>query len=204
MNRNRIISGLTAFVFMGTAAIVSAHCDTTGGPIIPEAKTALAKGDVTPVLKWVKAGHEAEIKSAFEKASAVRGKTPEAADLADRYFLDILIRLHRAGEGEPFTGIKDEPASPFMELAEKTIQDGAPDALIKRMSGHLESVVKEKFAALAEAAKTKDQSVEAGRKYVAAYVAYMHTLENVRNAIMGSSAHHAETHPAEAPAPHGP
>lgn len=204
MNRNRGVSGLAAVLFLGAAAVVSAHCDTTGGPIIPEAKAALAKGDITPVLKWVKADHEPEIKSAFEKARAVRSKTPEAQELADAYFLETLIRLHRAGEGEPYTGIKDEPVSPFTGMSDKTIQDGSPDALIKRMSGHLESAIREKFSTLSEAAKAKDQSVEAGRKYVAAYVAYMHYLENVHQSIMASGDYHAEGHAAEAHAPAPP
>jgi hypothetical protein len=88
------------------------HCDTTSGPLIPEAKAALDKGDVTPVPKWIKKDNEAEVKAAFAKAAAVRAKGPEAKELADQYFLETLVRLHRAGEGAPYTGIKDEPVEP--------------------------------------------------------------------------------------------
>jgi hypothetical protein len=83
------------------AGTVWSHCDTTGGPVIPEAKAALEKGDVTPILKWVKKENELEIKSAFAKAIAVRARGPEAKELADQYSIENLVRLHRAGEGAP-------------------------------------------------------------------------------------------------------
>lgn len=41
-----------------------AHCDTLEGPVIKDAKSALEKKDVTPVLKWVKKdaeGHETKM-----------------------------------------------------------------------------------------------------------------------------------------------
>ena len=51
---------------------VFAHCDTLDGPVVKTAKAALEKGDVTPILKWVKKEHEAEIKDLFKKTLAVR------------------------------------------------------------------------------------------------------------------------------------
>jgi hypothetical protein len=182
---------------VGTAR---AHCDTTGGPIIPEARAALEKGDVTPMLKWIKADDETEIKAAFAKAVAVRAKGPEAKELADQYFLETLVRLHRAGEGAAYTGIKDEAVSPFVALVDRTLEDGSPDALIARMSGHLARAAQERFDKALAARKNKDKSVEAGREYVEAYVAYMHYLENVRNAIMAVGGHQ---HAAAATPPAG-
>ena len=86
------------------AAPASAHCDTMDGPVVAAGKAALAKADVTPVLMWVKKDGEAEVKAAFVKSLAVRTKGVEARDLADRYFFETLVRVHRAGEGEPFAG----------------------------------------------------------------------------------------------------
>src|SRR5450759_1441162 len=120
-----------------------AHCDTMNGPVIPEAKAALEKGDVTPILKWVKKENEAEIKTAFAKAVAVRGKGPEAKDLADQYFLETLIRLHRAGEGAPYTGIKDEPVEPIVAMADKALAEGSADEIVKKISGLLATAVKD-------------------------------------------------------------
>ncbi len=176
-----------------------AHCDTTGGPIIPEAKAALENRDVTPMLKWVKQDNEAEIKATFAKAVAVRAKGPEAKELADQYFLETLVRLHRAGEGAPYTGIKDKPVEPIVAMADKALADGSADAMIKKMSGHMEYAILEKFNKVLEAGKNKDKSVEAGRKFVEAYVIFMHYIEGIHAAIMSAGGHQhlgATTEPA--------
>ncbi|MFZ1438146.1 MAG: DUF6448 family protein [Candidatus Microthrix subdominans] len=84
---------------------VLAHCDTADGPVVAAAKVALEKGDITPVLKWVKPAAESEIRAAFTRALAVRQKGPDAQALADQFFFENLVRIHRAGEGAPYTGI---------------------------------------------------------------------------------------------------
>jgi len=173
-------------LFAGTAR---AHCDTTGGPVIPEAKAALEKGDVTPILKWVKADNEAEIKAAFAKAVAVRAKGPEAQELADQYFLETLIRLHRAGEGAPYTGIKDKPVEPIVALADKALADGSADEMVQKISGHVAKAIREKFEKALEAKKHQDESVEAGREFVEAYVTYMHFVEGIHTAVMSAGGH---------------
>lgn len=81
-----------------------AHCDTMDGPVVLAAKSALDHKDVTPVLKWVKKENEAQIKAAFTKTLAVRAKGPEARELADQFFFETLVRVHRAGEGAPSPG----------------------------------------------------------------------------------------------------
>ncbi len=111
-----------------------AHCDTMDGPVIREARQALEKGDITPVLKWVKKEAEPEIKEAFQKALAVRDKGPEAKDLADRYFFETLVRVHRAGEGAPYDGIKPAgtKVEPGVEAADKALESGSVDSLSRR------------------------------------------------------------------------
>lgn len=170
--------------------LVFAHCDTMNGPIIPEAKAALEKGDVTPVLKWVKKENEAEIKQAFAKAVAVRAKGPEAKDLADKYFLETLIRLHRAGEGAPYTGLKDEPVEPIVALTDRALAEGTADELIKKLGGGMAEAVKQKFDKVVEAEKVKDSSIEAGREYVEAYVTYTHYVEGIHDAVKAAGGHH--------------
>jgi len=97
---------LTAVACTAFVTVVLAHCDTMKGPIIPEAKASLEKGDITPILKWIKPECETEVKAAFSLAVKVRGKSPEAKELADKYFFETLIRLHRAGEGAPLQGLR--------------------------------------------------------------------------------------------------
>ena len=187
-----VLGVLAAWLSAPLVGPVFAHCDSTSGPVISEARAALEKGDVSPVLKWVKNEAEGEIRTAFAKAVAVRTKGPEAKELADQYFLETLVRLHRAGEGAPFTGIKDEPAEPIVAMADKALADGSTDGMIKKISGHMEEAIGERFKRVVEARKYKDKNVEAGREFVEAYVTYMHYVEGIHTAIMSAGVHHAE------------
>jgi hypothetical protein len=93
----------------------AAHCDTMNGPVVAAAQTALRAGDVTPVLKWVRKEHEPEVRAAFARTLKVRATGDDARQLADVYFFETLVRLHRAGEGAPYTGLK--PAGSEIEPA---------------------------------------------------------------------------------------
>jgi hypothetical protein len=170
----------------------SAHCDTYNGPVITAAKQALEKGDVAPVLRWVKKEDEAKITEAFKKTLAVRSKGPEAKELADNYFFETLVRIHRAGEGEPFTGLKNEPVEPIVAMSDKALETGNIDSLTNKMAAHIKEGIKERFAKALAAKKTADKSVDAGREYVEAYVNYVHYVEAIHTAIMSKGEHHAE------------
>jgi len=87
-------------------SILSSHCDTMNGPVIIAAKKALETANVNLVLIWVQKGDEAAIKESFQKAMAVRKLNPDARKLADMYFFETLVRIHRAGEGVAYTGLK--------------------------------------------------------------------------------------------------
>ena len=78
-----------------------AHCDTLEGPVVTDAKKALEKGDVNPVLKWVKKEQEGEIREAFKKTLAVRSKGPEAKELADMYSSKPWYVSIEPGKGRP-------------------------------------------------------------------------------------------------------
>ncbi|HOK67313.1 MAG TPA: DUF6448 family protein [Anaerohalosphaeraceae bacterium] len=179
---------------MGTAAAVGvllfipvslwAHCDTLDGPVVLEAKTALEKGDIGPLLKWVGKEQEEELKTAFRKTLVVRVQSPQAKELADLYFFETLVRLHRAAEGAPYTGLKPAgQTEPPVAAADKAIETGNAEELAKEMGRAAENGVKELFYRLMEVRKHKDESVEAGRKYVAAYVAFVHYVEGLHNVI---------------------
>jgi hypothetical protein len=188
------ISRLFIYLFLAGAIAVmpsriSAHCDTYAGPVIVAAKQALEKGDVTPLLKWVKKEDEEQVKAAFKKAIAVRAKGPEAKDLADQFFFETLVRLHRTSEGAPYTGLKSGPMEPIETLADKALAEGKADSLTDRMAAHLKEGVKERFMKVIETKKNADKSVEAGREYVAAYVTYLHYVLGVRSAIMAKGGH---------------
>jgi hypothetical protein len=109
-----------------------AHCDALDGPVVNLARQALARGDVKIILPWVAAEKEKEIREAFDLAVAVRGKGTKEKELADRYFFETLVRVHRAGEGAPYTGLK--PAGldlgPAIPAADKALETGDPKPLL--------------------------------------------------------------------------
>ena len=127
--------------------------------------------------------------SQFACPHASRTKGAEAKELADKYFLETLVRLHREGEGAPYTGLKDEPVKRIVAISDQAVADGSADEMVKRISGHLATAIGEKFAKVVEARKHKDKSVEAGRAYVEAYVDYTHYVEGIHAAIMSAGGH---------------
>jgi hypothetical protein len=186
------------FLFLLTAATVMfigqgklfAHCDTLDGPVIQDARTALEKGDVTPVLKWVKKDAEQEIRVVFDKTLAERKSNKDAADIK---FFETLVRIHRAGEGASFTGLKPSgTVEAIIAGADKALETGSIDALTQEMATHLTSGVKERFERAFELRKHKDESVEAGREYVEAYVEYVHYVEGLHDMIGGKEGHNHE------------
>ncbi len=188
----RLTGAILAGILVMLAGGAFAHCDSMTGPVVPEARAALESGDISPVLKWIMPEYEAEISAAFHRAVEVRALGGDAQELADRYFLETLIRVHREGEGAPFTGLKDDPAAPIVVMADQALADGSVDGMIEKINRHLASAVAENFQKALKASRNKDRSVEAGREFVAAYVTYVHYVEGVHDAIIAAGSHHAE------------
>lgn len=159
--------------------IASAHCDTFEGPVVMDAKAALEKGDVTAVLKWVKKENEGEIKEAFKKTLAVRKQGKEAKELADMYFFETLVRIHRAGEGAPYRGLKSEKPEPIILEADKALESGSVDNLIGYLINAVRDGIRDRFDHAKETKKHSNKSVESGRKFVEAYVEFTHYVERL-------------------------
>jgi len=174
-----------------TARKSAAHCDTLSGPVVADARLALEAGDITPVLKWVSQENENEIRSAFERTLAVRALGPEAQELADMYFFETLVRLHRAGEGAPYTGLKPAGTDlgPAVSGADLSLETGSVDDLVALIAGDVETGIRERFERAWEARQHADESVEAGREYVEAYVQFVHFVENLHVMAEGGAAH---------------
>lgn len=167
-----------------------AHCDTLDGPVVGDARAALDAGNVTPVLKWVRADDVAAITAAFDRTLAVRKLGPEAKTLADMYFFETLVRIHRAGEGAPYTGLKPAGAvEPVIAAADQAIVAGKADPLVAEVTGAVAHGIRARLERVAAARAHMNDSVEAGRAYVAAYVDYVHYIEAVHQAAAGGAAH---------------
>jgi hypothetical protein len=173
------------------APLVFAHCDTLEGPVVKTARTALEKGDITPLLKWVRPSDEQEIRNAFEMTRAVRAEGGKARDLADMYFFETLVRIHRAGEGAPYTGLKPGVAiDPAVALADKALETGSLEQLVDVLSNAMAQGIRERFRIAREKRKHADDSVAAGREFVASYVTFTHYIEGLHGLIKAGPAHH--------------
>ena len=175
------IIGLVIIVSTLLSDKAQSHCDTMNGPVVKDAKLALVKGDVTPVLKWVKLEYEAEVRQLFEKTRAVREKGADIREIADMHFFETVVRLHRAGEGEPFTGLKPEGTvvEPGIEAADQALEKGRIEEVIKKTSDEIAEGIRSRFGRVQEAKKHADQSIESGRQFVAAYVEFIHFIESI-------------------------
>ena len=180
------------------------HCDTMDGPVVAAAKAAISAGEVTPVLRWVQPADEQQIRQAYERTLAVRAKGDQAQQLADQWFFETLVRIHRTGEGEPYTGLKPQGTQiePGIAAADQAMETGSADAVVKMLSEAIAQQVRQRFEHAHAAAQHADQSVEKGRQAVAAYVQFVHYVEAVHAAATSAGeAHGAQGvgHAQEAP-----
>ena len=177
----RSVAVAVILLTLSTAGNGLAHCDTLDGPVINLARQALAKGDVKIILPWVAADKEAEIRKAFDLAMAVRGKGEKEKELADRYFFETLVRVHREGEGAPYTGLKPSglDMGPAIPAADKALETGDPRPLLKLINEKIHEGIHKYYMEAKEKKAHAGESVEAGRAYVQAYVPYLHFVERL-------------------------
>lgn len=203
MTRSRfaLSAAAAALLMLGSSPTVFAHCDTLDGPVVAAARQALDNNNPNLILIWVSKDHENEIKAAFDKALSVRKLNPTAKEMADMYFFETLVRIHRAGEGAPFTGLKPAGTDlgPAVPAADKALVAGNVAPVAKLLTDTLQAGLKEHFAKV-EARKNYDKNdVAAGREYVEAYVSYVHYVEGLYDAAKSEAHGHYEEHAAADP-----
>lgn len=190
----RSFAVVAAAVAMSWGTAAQAHCDTLDGPVVSEARRALDAGNVNLVLGWVQKQDESEIRGAFQKALAVRKTGPAARELADTYFFETLVRVHRAGEGAPYTGLK--PAGqiePPIAAADKSIETGKLEPVAKMVIDRTKEGLHQQFDQVSAKKKYSPNDVAAAREFVNAYVEYVHYVERLyQGAGTGHAAHGAE------------
>lgn len=167
------------------------HCDTGDGPVVIAAKRALEAGNVNLILIWVPEEAEGEVRKAFDRARRVRKVGKEAQDLADDWFFETVVRLHRAGEGAPYTGLK--PAGidegPVVPRAEKAIAKGNPEEVISFMLHVVEEDLQQRFKTVMEKARYDVNNVAAGRAYVQAFIGFVVYAHHLYAGIAGGGGH---------------
>ena len=182
------------------ASNARAHCDSLDGPVAKAVHKALETGNIYPVLAYAPATAEAEIHAAFEKSRKVRGFGPDARVMADQAFLETVVRLHRAGEGAAYTGLKPAgidygPVIPAAELALKTGDLSKVKAVL------LESIEHALHERLAQVRQLQQAPIEPktaaevahARERISAELGFVIFTETIRQAALGSGAeHHAD------------
>src|SRR5512141_1361430 len=166
-------------LMFGATGSAQAHCDSVDGPVAKAAQKALDTGNVNLALPYAPAKAAAELQAVFAQALKVRTLGPEAKALADRSFIETTVRLHRAGEGAAYTGLK--PAGidhgPAISAAERAIETGDLSQVKALILEEIEHSLAQRFVHVREAGtaskepKTPDQ-VPAARERVSAELAF--------------------------------
>ena len=184
-----ITLAITLSVLAGLAAMAltlllhprtaSAHCDTMDGPAVKDGQLALDTGNANIALKWVHADGAAELGCVFEQAQAARRLGEEARLVADQWFLENLVRIHRAGEGAPYTGL--QPAGTQIDervrAADEAIETGTLGPLTGLVPEEQLGELEERFSAVLARKDFPVDDVDAGRSYLDAYVRFFKLAE---------------------------
>lgn len=173
------------------------HCDSLDGPVVVAARAALEQGRLELVLPYVPSDGEAEVTAAFEQAIAARGASPTAGDVADRWFFENVVRIHRAGEGAPYTGLKPAglDVGPVIPVAERALETGSADELIGLLTEVVADQVKHRLQEAMARKPGADASVAEVREYVEAMLGlqvWSHKLYLAALASAHGDGHHHE------------
>src|SRR5690606_1127722 len=144
-NQVRITKAKRTFLVTAIAMIlwmlpqqVSAHCDSYDGPVIQDALAALENQNIAPVLKWVEPQFEEEISSLFQKTLKYKKEDKEVYELLEKHFPETLVRIHREGEGAPYTGLKPAGSTkPIIVMTDAALEDEKIDPLVSALNGHI-------------------------------------------------------------------
>jgi hypothetical protein len=158
-----------------------ALCDGLDGPVVKAARAALELRNVALVAIWVQAADEPEIRRAFEQTLVVRSLSPQAKELADRFFFETVVRVHRAGEGAPYTGLKaaGRDLGPAIPAADKALEQRSLEPLVKLLTEPMRDRLRQHFNEAVSARTFDVADVAAGREYVRAYVEFIHFVERI-------------------------
>lgn len=195
MMLGRFLGAAVLAASLAFASPASAHCDGLDGPVVAAARQALEHNDLNRVLIWVLPGDEAEIRAAFDHAIRVRRLGPEARELADRYFFETLVRVHRAGEGAPYTGLKPagHDVSAAIRLADSAVASGTDGEVTRFITQQVADGIRDRFQDLLSKRSFDPEDVAAGRAYVASYVSFIHYVGALDAAArQAAEGHHAE------------
>jgi hypothetical protein len=150
--------------------VMPPHCDSMDGPVVTAARRALDEDDLAIALPYVPAQAEAEITAAFEQVLPIHATSGSAGQLADRWFFETVVRLHRAGEGAAYTGLKPagQDEGPVIPVAERAIRTGSADELVRILTEVVADQTKTRLDQAMALKQHEHGPVAAARQYVEA------------------------------------
>lgn len=165
-------------IFLLLSTSISAHCDSMEGPVVKASQKALETGNLNYVLVWIKPENETQVTNLFQKVKDVRSLGDNAKELADNYFFETVVRLHRMGEGEPYTGLKPIGYQPGkgIESADKAIETNSIEPVLSILDTKYHSEVTTLFNDLLSKKNYNVDDLSSGREYVASYVHFIHHI----------------------------
>jgi hypothetical protein len=174
---------LVGFTFASPTP-VQAHCDGLDGPVVKAARKALEARNLAIVLIWVQEKDEPEIRVAFNRTLAVRALGADARELADRFFFETVVRVHRVGEGAPYTGLKPagRDLGPAIPAADMALAAGSLEPLTKLIVDAVHQHLRERFDEAVSTAAFAPGDIAAGRESIRAYVEFIHYVERLYDA----------------------
>lgn len=193
----KMLIAIVAAALLFGAQSAQAHCDAVDGPVAKAAQKALENGNIHPVLAYAPAAAEVEIRAAFDKSRKVRVLGGEARALADQAFMETVIRLHRAGEGAAYTGLRAAGTDygPVIPAAEHAVETGDLTKLKVVLAEQIERALSERLAHVRELQKVSGEprtaaEVSGARKRISAELGLITFAETVHQAIQGKGAEH--------------
>lgn len=191
-----LLRALAASIAQRVVRPASAHCDTADGPAVTDGRRALATGQVNIALKWVQPEGEAELRALFERATQVRAVGGDAAALAEQWFLENLVRIHRAGEGAGYDGIK--PAGTAIPAPVRAADEALARGSIEPLRGLIDAdrwpELQKRFDKAIALKQFNDDDLPAARTYMDAYVSFFKFAEGHDHDHGHDHAHHAGHH----------
>lgn len=179
-----------------TISDISAHCDSMEGPVVKASQKALETGNINYVLVWIREEDEPEITTLFYKVNEVRTLSPEAKELADMYFFETVVRVHRMGEGVGYTGLKPAGYQPEegIEAADVAIAENSLVPIYAHLDEEQNPKIKEYFNDVQSKKDYDVNDLKAGREYVEAYVHFIHYVESLFEGKEAMDSHHEHKH----------
>ncbi len=171
----------TLAIFFLSTLTTFAHCDSMEGPVIKAAHKTLETGNINYSLIWIPENDEAELIQIFEKVKVVRELSPLAKELADNYFFETLVRIHRMGEGVGYTGIKSEGYKIEQGIldADIALENGSMEKIINQIPADKTDKISHLFTETISKKNFNLNDVSAGREYVESYVHFIHAVEEI-------------------------